>query len=52
MFTDFLYHGNPSSFLSAKLVEEYVNGDNYLSVCVDMDDDQWDENFLVSLTVE
>ena len=33
-------------------VEEYVNGDNSLSVCVDMDDDQWDENFLDSLTEE
>ena len=33
-------------------VEEYVNGDNYLSVCVDMDDEQWDKNFLDSLTEE
>ena len=33
-------------------VEEYVNGDNSLSVCVDMDDDQWDASFLDSLTEE
>ena len=33
-------------------VEEYVNGDNSLSVCVDMDDDQWDASFLHSLTEE
>ena len=33
-------------------VEEHVNGDNSLSVCVDMDDDQWDASFLDSLTEE
>ena len=32
--------------------EEYVNGDNSLSVCVDMDDDQWDASFLDSLAEE
>ena len=31
-------------------VEEYVNGDNSLSVCVDVDDDQGDASFLDSLT--
>ena len=29
-------------------VEEYVNGDNSLSVCVDMDDDQWDASFWIA----
>ena len=33
-------------------VEEHVNGDNSLSVCVDMADEQWDKNFLDSLTEE
>ena len=31
---------------------EYINGDNSLSVCVDVDDEQWDKNFLDSLTEE
>ena len=42
----------PTGTLHQSSVEEYVNGDNSLSVCVDMDDDQWDENFLDSLTEE
>ena len=33
-------------------VKEYVDGDNSLSACVDMDDRQWDKNFLDSLTEE
>ena len=32
--------------------EEYVNGDTSLSVCVDMADEEWDKNFLDSLTEE
>ena len=32
--------------------EEYVNGDDSLPVCIDLDDDQWDEVFLSSLTRE
>ena len=26
--------------------EEYVNGDNDLAVCVDLDDQKWEENFM------
>ena len=32
--------------------EEYITGDNSLSVCVDMEDEQWDEHFLDSLAEE
>ena len=33
-------------------VKEYVNGDNFVSVCVDIDDEQWDQNVLDSTTEE
>ena len=32
--------------------EEYVNGDNDLAVCVEFDDDIWEENFMDNLTQE
>ena len=33
-------------------VEEYVNGDSDLPVCVDIDDETWQENFLESLDAD
>ena len=33
-------------------VEEYVNGDDDLAVCVDLDDETWEENFMDNLTQE
>jgi len=30
--------------------DEYINGDNNLPVCLELDDDKWEENFLDSLT--
>ena len=33
-------------------VYEYVNGDSSLPVCVDTEGDNWDENWLNSLTEE
>ena len=31
-------------------VDQYVNGDNNLEVCVNVDVDQWEEDFLENLT--
>ena len=33
-------------------VEQYVNGDNDLAVCVDLDDHKWEENFMDNLVQE
>ena len=33
-------------------MEEYVNGDNDLAVCVDLDDQKWEENFMDNLVQE
>ena len=30
-------------------IEDYVNGDNDLPICIGMNDDQWDEDFLLQL---
>ena len=32
--------------------EEYVSGDNDLVVCVDLDDQKWEENFMDNLVQE
>ena len=32
--------------------EEYVNGDNDLAVCVDLDDQKWGETFMENLVQE
>ena len=32
--------------------EEYVNGDNDLALCVDLDDQKWEENFMDNLVQE
>ena len=32
--------------------EEYVNGDNNVAVCVDLDDQKWEENFMDNLVQE
>ena len=32
--------------------EEYVNGNNDLAVCVDLDDEKWEENFMDNLAQE
>ena len=30
-------------------LDEYLHGDDYLPVCVDLDNDSWDDNFLAQL---
>ena len=50
--TDRVMGGQDSSrgcMLEARL-EEYVNGDNDLPVCTNMDSDTWNETFLSNLT--
>ena len=32
--------------------EKYVNGENDLAVCVDLDDQKWEENFIDNLVQE
>lgn len=36
----------PANTVPACTAEEYLNGDDDIPVCVDMDDSQWDENFM------
>ena len=36
--------------ISACSMSEYINGDNELPVCVELDDDHWEDNFTESLT--
>ena len=36
--------------IDACSTSEYINGDNELPVCADLDDDYWEDNFMESLT--
>ena len=36
--------------IGACSTSEYINGDNELPVCADLDDDHWEDNFMESLT--
>ena len=42
----------PQWVLVIRSVEEYVNGDDDIAVCVDLDNETWEENFMDNLAQE